>query len=320
MNIFQFKTVYDLTGATPQVKLTNQSSGPNMANISYWFVLTSPSGVVYHMGTQAAPDKNGIWNTEWTVPEPIPMIEQHIDWSGSDYKIVGYAKDSLNTVFETEAIPTRICRPTGNKQNQKNNWGGGSLAAFMNCISGKLLIEDKSSYSYNGITGQVISKLIKLFFPPDDTGVPPAPFEENNSNTAQVIIPYNGKNYQLLLDAVYEYDMGNNTFVRIKYKFKACFDINCGVELCSIMCAIGKYEEELETNGCSAQDREKLLLVLSKLVRVFGGLLQPQCGINVPKLIEEIRAITGDCGDCDKTSNGINPAGSCAVPVNLDVD
>lgn len=312
--------MYDLTAAVPVVKLSNLSSGPNMANMSYWFKLESPSGVVYHLGTEAVPDRTGVWNTEWTVPESIPQIQQHIEWSGSYYKITAYAKDSANTVFELPVKQTEICRPAGNKLGQKNNFGGGKMNVMMNCTSGNLFVEDLTSYSFKGNAGVQVSKTFMLVFPPDDTDNTPAPFTQANLNTATIPITYNGKNYQILLDAVYEYDMGDNVFVRIKYKFKACFDIQCGTELCCIMCSIEKYEIELSETGCTAEEREKLLLILSKLVRAMVGIMQPLCGINVPRLIAEIKEITGSCTDATNSGGGINPANNCAVPLDLVVE
>lgn len=320
IDVFDFKAVYDLTGASPVVKLTNLSTGPHLNNMSYWFVLKSPSGVVYHLGVEGTPDRSGVWNTEWTVPDDIPSIQGHIDWSGSEYEIIGYAKDSENNIFETPSYYTRICRPSGNKQGQRNNFGDGNLSALMNCCTGKLFVEDVSNYSYNGLPGVRKSKTLKLVFPPDDTETTPSPFVLNDANSANINITYNGKNYQLLLDAVYEYEYGNNTYVRIKYKFKACFDVNCGTDLCTILCALRVYEEKLQSEGCSAAERETLLLVVSKLVQALAGLIQPACGVNVPKIIEEIRELLGTCEDCETSRGGINPTQNCAIPVNLQVE
>lgn len=320
IDILDFKAVYDLTGAIPVVKLTNQSSGPNLAAMSYWFKLVSPSsGIIYHLGTEAAPDRVGVWAPDWQVPEPIPMIQGHIDWSGSYYQITGYAKDSANTIFEMPVKSTKVCRPTGNKLGQKNNFGGAKMNVMMNCTTGKLFVEDLTIFSYNGIAGTQISKNLKLVFPPDATDNTPLPFEQADLNTATIPITYSSKNFQLLLDAVYEYDMGESIFVRIKYKYKACFDINCGTELCCILCSIEKYENALTETGCTADEREKLLLILSKLVRALAGIMLPLCGINVPKLIAEIKELTGDCSDEYPTS-GINPANNCAVPVGLIIE
>lgn len=321
IDVFDFKVVYDLTAAIPVVKITNLSSGPNLANVNYWFVLKSPSGIIYHMGTEAVPDRTGVWNTEWQVPEPILQVQGHIDWSGgSNYEVVGYVKDSANNIFQTAPYYTHVCRPTGNKQNQRNNYGGGKLSALMNCCTGKLLVEDVSNYSYNGLVGMRISKTLTLIYPPDDTVTTPPPFVLNDNNTANIQVTYNGKNYQLLMDAVYEYDFGNNTFVRIKYKYKACFDVNCGTDLCVILCALRNFETRLTEDGCTAQDREKLLLIVSKLVQALAALIQPLCGINVPSLIGEIRELLGGCDDCEGSGGGINPAENCAVPVNLIVE
>ncbi len=320
INVFDFKTKYDLTGASPVVKLTNASSGPHLNNMSYWFVLTSPSGVVYHLGVEGAPDRSGVWNTEWQVPDQIPEIQNHIDWSGTEYTIVGYAKDSANNIFQTPPYRTRICRPGGNKQGQRNNWGSGALSVMMNCCTGKLLVQDVSNYGYNGLTGTQISKQLKLVFPPDSTDSTPAPFVVNDANTVQIPITYNSKNYQIIQDTVYNYDYLNNTSVSIKYKFKACFEVNCGIDLCSILCALGNFESQLQSEGCTAADREKLLMIVSKLTRAIAGLIQPLCGINVPVILTEIRELLGGCVDCETTGGGINPANNCAIPVNLQVE
>lgn len=320
INVFDVKTLYDLSGANPVVKLYNLSSGPHLNNMSYWFVLKSPSGVVYHLGVEGAPDRTGVWNTEYIVPDNIPQIQGHIDWSGSNYEIVAYAKDSANNVFQTPPYLTRICRPAGNIQGNRTNFGAGSLSVMMNCCTGKLLVEDVSNYGYNGLTGTRISKKLKLVFPPDDTDTTPAPFEVNDNNTTLIPITYNGKNYQILLDAVYEYEYGNNTFVRLKYKFKACFEVNCGTDLCVVLCALSAFENTLTENGCTADQREKLLLIVSKLTRALAGIMQPLCGINVPKLVAEIREMLGSCTDCESNGGGINPANNCAIPVDLQIE
>lgn len=319
INIFQFKTIYDLSGTTPVVRLINQSTGPNLANISYWFVIESPSGIVFHEGSEGTPDKNGVWVTEFVIPETIPQVEGHIDWSGSEYKITGYIKDSENNIFNTGEILTKICRPPGNKLGQKNNFASGKLNVMMNCTTAKLFVEDNSSYAYNGLTGSNVEKVIKLVFPADDTDTIPTPFEEIDSNTVNIPIPYNGKGFQILLNSIYDFDYGNGTAVRIKFKLKACFDINCGTELCAVLCWIEKYENKIEEEGCSADDRNKLTIILSKLTRALAGIVQPLCGINVAKIISEINVLTGDCGDCEQSGGGINAAGGCAVPVDLEI-
>jgi hypothetical protein len=320
VDIFDIKAVYDLTGAIPVVKFTNLSSGPNLAALSYWFILKTPSGVVYHEGTEGVPDKNGVWNTEFQIPEQIPEIQSHIDWSGSDYEIIAYAKDSADNIFQTPTYRTRICRPGGNKQGAKSNYGAGALTVLMNCCTGKLFVEDKSSYSYNGLAGTKITKKLVLVYPPDNTDVIPPAFEVNDVNTVEIPVTYNGKNYQLLLDAVYEYDYGNNTFVRIKYKFKGCFDVTCGTDLCVILCGLQKFEQEMFEEGCTSAQRDKWMQLHSKLIRAIAGIMQPLCGINVPALVKEIKDLLGTCTDCESEGGGINPVSNCAVPVDLTVE
>lgn len=320
ISVFDFKVIYDLTGAVPKVRVLNLSSGPALANVKYWFEVYSANGVLFHQGSDTTPDRTGIWDTEYELPAAIPMISGHIDWSGSEYQIVGYVQDSASQVYQTPPYLGKVVRPSGNKSGQKNNWGSGMLSVMMNCCTAKLLVEDQSNYSYAGISGTRLSKKIKLMYPGDDTGIAPAPFEVEDENSVQIPVTFNGKNYQIFMDTVYEYEHTPNVAVRIKYKYKACFDVMCGVDLCAIVCALGKTEDRLEDEGCSTSDRVKLEKAYRLLTRALVGIVQPLCGINVPSLVDQIRDLLGGCEDCEEIGGGINPTVNCAVPVNLQVE
>lgn len=320
IDVFDFRTIYDLSGATGKVRLINLSSGPGLANVTYWFVVTTPSNIPFHQATVSTPDIVGLWNTEHVLPTDIPVIQGHIDWSGYSYTITGYVKDASGAIYKTAPYSTQIKRPSGNKDNQRNNFGNGMMSVLMNCCNGKLVMRDLTSYSYMGQAGYRVSKTLKLVFPPDDTSTTPNPFQLANFNEAEVSIPYNGKNYQVLLDAVYDYEQADNTVVRIKYKFKACFDINCGTDLCSIICAFQKFQATMDSEGCSKEDMELERKIMNKLMQAVIGLMQPLCGINVSKLVAEMRELLGGCVDCDEAGGGINPTTNCAVPVNLEIE
>src|SRR5580765_6698740 len=120
---------WDLSNSSPQINLTNMSTGANLANVSYAFLIKSPSQSIIHNGSVKDPDITGIWSS-WTFfsqnPDPTlspppsnytvapwPRPFNQIEWSGSDYTIEIFAKDSLGNVF-SYVVGQQICRPAGN--------------------------------------------------------------------------------------------------------------------------------------------------------------------------------------------------------------
>lgn len=303
---FDFAVLWDLSGAVPVVKITNQSSGDHLDNLITWFEVYSGGNLKFHTGLEATPDKTGVWST-MDVTEPIPQVLGHVEWSGNFFKVIGFVKDSEGKKFQLEKT-TRICRPAGNTGQQANNFGVGSLEILTKCEKARLYVEDKSDYSYAGLSGTSISKLIRLHYPPDGTGAVPAPKEVADINNALLPISRNGDGYQIVLSAVYQYDFDNDTSVKIKYKFQKSFPIQCNIDLCPLICDIQRMEERFEQHGCSSDDREKLALINSKLNRAMMAKMQPLCGVDVGAIVDEIKALGGfECECTGNEYNGINP-------------
>jgi hypothetical protein len=305
-----FHVLWDISTIPATVKITNLSEGLNLAACTFWFVVSTGGGAMFHQGIQATPDRTGIW-TDYTVPEPIPLTLGHIDWSGSSFRVKGFAKDSADNVFSI-LNEQRICRPAGNKQGQQNNFGAGELYIETKCEKARLLIEDKTNYSYNGNAGTMISKQIKLIYPEDATGGTTPPKTADNVNNAMLPISFSAEGYQVILTAVYDYVFTNAT-VRIKYKFNKSFSIQCNVDLCPLICDIERLEKQYEQNGCTPGEREKMLLINSKMNRAIAGKLQPLCGVDVAAIVDEIKKLGGfTCNCVGEQYTGINeisPAG-----------
>lgn len=303
---FDYAVLFDLSGPTPTVKLTNQSVGTNLAGCEFWFEIFSGGGIVFHQGSELSLDANGNW-TVINISEPLPEVLGHIEWSGGDFVVKGYIKDSINQIFQTDK-QVRICRPNGNKSETKNNYGAGSLYVETKCESARLYVEDRSNYGYGGKAGIIFSKAITVIYPPDATGTIPSPKVANNSNAVLIPIWYSSDGYRATLDTVYTYDFGNSVFVRIKYRANVSFPVLCNIDLCPIIAYIEKMEQEYESQGCTAEEREKMNLIQYKLTRVMMAKMQPLCGMDIGKTIDDIKRLGGiQCEHNENQSNGILP-------------
>lgn len=305
ISVLEAKVTWDISGTNPVINLENQSSGSNLANVIWWVVATSPSQTPIHEGSQLSPDMTGVWSTKIltdTWPKPFNSIE----WSGAPYSLTLYAQDSLGKVYSINKTAS-ICHPAGNTDDSRSMYGIGTVNLKVECNKGYLFIEDTTNSSYKGITGKQISSSLKVTYPMDSTGTVPAPFSINNFATALVPITFSDPNYSYLSSSVYEYDFSNNAFVRIGYKGRQAFPVYCNYDLCPIACEYAKMIDALQNGSCtdSAKAEKDLLTIGSKFSLALLGLQQPLCGVDVPKLIDEIKEIGGFACDCCSTSNGI---------------
>jgi hypothetical protein len=319
--VFDFNVLYDLASVNPSVKITNQSAGPNLAGCSYIFMAYSSSGIPYYLGSWDTPDKVGAW-TSFVIPTPILQVLNHIEWSGSDFKVVGYVKDSHNNTYGPLEKTTTICKPNGNKNGQKDNYGQASADVKVYCQEARVYIEDVTDYSYKGMHGIVISKDLKLIYPLDKTGSTPDPFTQANFNIIQAPIWFSSKNYQVWMETVIQYNFANNTTVQFKYKFREFFDVLCNIDLCPLLCEIERMENDINAGGCSAEDLKKLVTITSMMNRALIAKFQPLCGVDLARLVDKIKEVGGFTCDCcygdgvsqltSEQQEGFSPNGNCS--------
>lgn len=309
---FDFDVLWDLSQSPPKVIITNMSEGLNLGGCEYWFEVTSGGGVIFHQGIESSPDKSGVWS-EFEVPESIPQILGHIEWSGSNFKVKGYVKDSDGNIFDLEKTD-RLCRPTGNDGSPSNNFGKGALYIEAKCEKARLWVEDRSNYSYNGNAGTLVEKTIKLIYPEDPTGATPAPRILTNVNSGLIPISFSAPGYQIILTAVYQYVFSNGDSVRIKYKYNKVFAVQCNVDLCPLISEIERMRKFYKTNGCNAEEREKMILINLMLTQAMMAKMQPLCGFDLVSLVEEIKKLGGfTCSCTGDEYNGINEVSGTAV-------
>jgi hypothetical protein len=310
------QVTFDLSGVLPVVSLTNLSQGPHLGNITWWFEITSPSGTIIHEGSLTTPDVIGAWTT-FSITDAWPRPFQQLEWSGATYNFEVSIQDSAGNQYSDASYNASICRPSGNTNLSKNFYGISNTNVQLQCQQGSIYFQDQTNASYKGLTGTLVSSILRLVYPIDNTGNIPLPFVINNFSSASAPISYSSPMYQFQTQSVYDYDFGGNVHVRIRYQ---SFDVKngtnfivfavlCNIDLSPLVCEFVKFSDSIENGTCSdvKEAERKLLLISPKMALVGMGLQQPLLGIDVPGLISEIEDIGDfDC-DCCNAPTGIIP-------------
>lgn len=308
------QVTFDISGNTPSVSLVNLSEGSGLANLIWWFIVLSPSGTFIHEGSETSPDKTGNWSTD-SLNDAWPRPFNQIEFSGAAYSFQVFVKDSNGAIFYDAPQTAFICRPAGNTQASKNTFGIAASVVSVKCQEARIYFEDVTYHSYKGSDGTRIGSTLRVIYPIDETATIPTPFAIANYSTALVPISYSSNNYQFLQQDIYDYDLGNNTLVRIKYQIIQTFAVWCNIDLEPLVCEFNKLIEEVQNGNCLdvSEANRKLILISPKMFLVFMGIMQPLTGIDVPAIIEEIKVIGGfDC-DCCSAATGIIPQTSSVI-------
>lgn len=308
------KITWDLSGISPICTLENLSTGDHLNNIDWAFVTTSPSGTPIHEGNINDPDVEGVWTTH-TLSDAWPKPMNQIEWSGAPYQFYVIAKDSNGVVFTGTPQLASICRPIGNLPTSKNTFGIATSDVKVKCSEARVFFQDTTYHNYKGLEGDQISSVLRVVYPIDETLTIPDPFVASAYSTALVPISYSSSNYQFVQSTVYDYDMGENTIIRIKYQTIKTFAVWCNIDLGELQCEINKLIDEVETGNCSdvVAAQKKLNIVISKFSLVIIGILQPLTGIDVPVLLEEIKAVGGFNCNCCTAPTGIIPTTAAII-------
>lgn len=314
LTFFDFESTWDLAGTLPAIILTNQSAGTGLTNCTWWAICLSPTQTQIHEGTENEPDITGNWSTH-TYNDNWPRPMGSIEFSGAPYSVTLYVKDSAGNIYNLTKTAS-ICRPFGNTNLSKNPYGVASLTLQVKCDQARIFFQDITNHSYQGLDGERITSSLKVMYPMDETGNIPTPFVMSNFSAALVPITYSSDTYQYMQDTVYDYDFGDGTHIKIRFQSRSKngassirFPVLCNIDLCPLVCEFDKLINSIETGSCANAEEanRKLPIISSKLGLCLLGKQEPLCGINVPKLIEEIKELAGfDC-DCCSAPTGIIP-------------
>jgi hypothetical protein len=314
ITFLNYEIIWDIAGTLPLITLNNESAGSGLANVTWWAIIYSPSQTLIHEGSEATPDITGNWSTK-LYSDNWPRPYSNIEFSGAPYSLTLYVKDSAGNIFSLTKTAT-ICRPAGNTQLSKNPYGVATLDLQVKCEEARVFFQDTTNRTYRGLEGTRLTSTLKVVYPIDETGNIPTPFVGANFSTAMVPISYNNDNYQYVQDTVYDYEFDDNVHIRIRYQSRSKngtaairFAVLCNIDLCPLVCEVTKLIDSIEQGTCADADeaRRKLTLINPKLMLAQIGKQEPLCGVDVPKLIEEIKEIGGFTCDCCDAPTGIIP-------------
>ncbi len=305
---------WDISGTLPQILLVNESEGSNLAGCVWAFTAASPSLTPIVTGDISTPDITGNWSTN-TISAAWPRPFNQIEWSGAPYTFFVTVKDSIGNVYVNEVQNAFICRPFGNTQAAKNTYGIATSDVKVQCQQGATFFQDTTYHTYSGQDGLQVSSVLRVIYPIDETLTIPDPFIGAAYSTALVPISYSSSNYQFVQTSVYDYEVGENSIIRIKYQTIQTFSVYCNLDLLPLVCEINKLIDTVESGNCESvvEAQRKMNLIVSKFTLVMIGIQQPLTGVDVPLLIEEIIAIGGfDC-NCCTAATGIIPVTSSTI-------
>lgn len=342
ISCLDFKLAWDISGATPTVTVTNNSTVAIAANLKWWFYITSPSAVPIYgqnltglsSGSYPAPDVNAVaWTSKvFTLPTPFGNAPcGQVEFSpNSPYVVTIFVEDTTApSVLYQYAKNTIIVRPSGNTINTCGNFGMSATSMKVDCGAKVIMCFDSTNLIYNNIlTPLSTTNTWTLVYPQDPSGNIPNNVQ-NNVASINFPISVNSDGYTLYFQEYATYDYGNNVTVKVQYKAYGkqgnpglVFAVNCNTNLCLLQCQMRKFYE-LSQSSCGVLENAELTNKMVRLNWIFSeiltGIFQPLCGIDVPMLIEKMKQLgkfddNCDCG-CGSSDNfGFsNPTGSAAI-------
>lgn len=345
-----YAILYDISGGLPTITLTNASTVVNPNLLTWWYVITTPSGTPIHTGSATSPDVvHTAWTTlqissgAWPLLFGVPPCAQVEFSPNSPYVCTLYVKDSANNIYSL-TIQQTITRPNGNSQNSCGNFGVAAVGVQVKCYTNPAVVfcTDSTNLAYNNILApSSTSNDWILVYPPDAVGNQPANGTASNTPYVNFPVGYNGDGYVLYLNEFASYDFGNGATVKVQYKaFNTTtgsagltFAVLCNIDLCRLQCQMQAFYE-VSKKSCNTVENsvwdQKKTNINYLFTQAILGIIQPLCQIDVPALVAEIQAIignnTGNC-NCGCTDTGVNfnyPTGSsssssgcCPVSTNV---
>lgn len=323
---------FDLTGTNPVINLTNQTTAnpnvsptPDLSDLIWVLNIYSPTGTPIFQSDFDNPWKDtgsGNWTTAAltvpTAPWPRPFFNQ-IEWS--DYRVEFQVKDTVGTIYELFKSK-EICRPAGLTPDYQDTFGHVKIDVEALCDRSSLYIKDSTSKLYQGITGVNQESYLVVDYPRDSTGTLPTPYELTSFVTDALVPFYQNGEHTVTYYSIWRYDLGDNVTIDIRYVAQIAFKVQCNIDLCPIACEVQALEQSITDGSCAnvADAQRKLDKITPKLLRAFIAKQNPTCGIDLPALIDEIKAIGGFTCDCNTGSSGIGTAGTAIPPFLFSVN
>ena len=310
ISLLDFSVLLDISIANATVRVTNLSTVINPTQLDWIFTLTTPMGTNVHISDFNNPDINSIPFINYTFPEALPKAFGQYEYSNTDkYTVKVSVRDSIGKIFSLEKSAA-LCKPNGN--TGQGNFGAAAINVQVKCNTSQVFITDKTNTIYNSLIGEKESTLIELTYPRDKNGNTLA---SSTAATLPALLPikYEGEGHEVYVYHIYKYDMGDSFFVKIRYSFTKSFAVYCTITLAPLLCEVSKIVASLGKNCTDTIEKREIINKLSvvnyHILHAQTGILEPLSGIDVPKIIEEVKQkldIDCSCFVSDGVSNTSN--------------
>ena len=320
-----YTVLFDISGAAPSITITNASTLVNPGNLTWWFVITSPSGIPLHQGSLAFPDKtpSAAWPATgtWVMPETwlSPFSYPIIEFSCSvPYNVTVYVYDSVGNTYSYTETQT-ICKPNGNSV-AGYNFGQAQVGITVQCNTGNVYATDLTNYTYQSILGTSASNTWTMVYPADATGSVPPNYIVLNAAYVFIPVGYTGPGYTLNYSTISLYTFPNGCSVKIQYKVAQVFGVWCGIDLCKLTCKMERFYKTLQSSPSQITNEDGLIKMakVNYLMNMAMALIvQPACqnGLDIHWMVKEINQLIGDgdCGCNDYPVLGVNGSATNGV-------
>lgn len=239
--------------------------------------ITNPFGVVikpYGSSYEIAPSLSG--GMDAAISFNVPTIAGNYQYG--NYKVDVQLTDGSNAWVVSKTVS--ICEP--DKNNKTRSYG--SLSAQLNgiCKDGKVYVIVDTVPNYKGAVVESQVNDFTLLYP---TVSEVSPLE--TSYTSFSVQLYEGE-YKISGEICATYNLGDNIYVKIKYKVKREKDIKCIIDEC---CVFAKLEDiNFQINAsCTPAEKEKYGSITLEALRLLKtAQLAGECGKDPSEYITEL--------------------------------
>lgn len=244
--------------------------------------ITNPFGVVikdYGSSYEIAPSLSG--GMDAAISFNIPTIAGNYQYG--NYKVDVQLTDGVNSWVVSKTVS--ICEP--DKNNKTRSYG--SLSAQLNgiCKDGKVYVIVDTVPNYKGAVVESQVNDFTLLYP---TVSEVSPLE--TSYTSFSVQLYEGE-YKISGEICATYNLGDNIYVKVKYKVKRDKDIKCIIDECCVLAKLQEINYQIN-ESCTPAEKEKYGSITLEALRLLKtAQLSGECGEDPSQYVSDLEKLLG---------------------------
>ncbi len=304
ISLYEKKMLFD----TEQLTVYSGTSGIGRYNVlGISFQVKDQHGVIYTDFNFADPDifppaNENSWEFDWSA-FGLPFM------LGNTLIITGGIKDENGTIYYTDPVYKKICKPNGLTEI---GYVPGIFQIIPDCVNNVLTVKELSVLIYNKMLPSSVTKAGNLFYPTGaDLTVPftGTPFSNNTIVNGQ---------YRIEDETVAEYDLGDDIYVLVTYVTRNQYNITCANFLGDISCCLTKNQQVATLNCGNAIGESAKQKTYEVLPAVVIGMLKQIDGQDASAEVAFIKKIMNcDCGVNSLGQNEMTPVNPAVTSIVL---